>query len=272
MARSSPPHTSSSPSSTTATVSTRARPKSSSRRALGTSTSGPQPRRRYCSFAVIAITSDSRTSLSHLVHSGRLSDADDGRVATGPLHARPLLLSRGEADAVGFRLRVIPALAANATGRILALVHLPLLAIARGRPAGDPRNHQSRTDLPATGGPEIRHEQGGAGTDAQICVATIAGPARGPPRSGSTTLQRDADAGVCEIVTIRSWPQNGGGSRRGRRAHARLGHEERSAGHSSHCSIPRRMRQRPGTCLLLGNLRSPLRIPPGLCIPGKQPS
>ena len=52
--------------------------------------------------------------------------------------------------------RVTPALAADATGRVLALVHLPLLAIARGRPAGDPRNHGSRTDLPAIGGPEIR--------------------------------------------------------------------------------------------------------------------
>jgi hypothetical protein len=33
-----------------------------------TRTSGPQPRRRYCPFAVVAITSNSMTSLSLLVH------------------------------------------------------------------------------------------------------------------------------------------------------------------------------------------------------------
>jgi hypothetical protein len=40
------------------------------RLSLGTRTSGPQPRRRYCPFAVIAITSNSRTSSPLLVQGG----------------------------------------------------------------------------------------------------------------------------------------------------------------------------------------------------------
>ena len=47
-----------------------------------------------------------------------------------------------------FSNRVIPALAANAVGRALGLVHLPLPAIARVRPAGHPRNQAGKQDNP----------------------------------------------------------------------------------------------------------------------------
>jgi hypothetical protein len=52
---------------------------------LRTRTSGPQPRSRRCPFAVIAITSESRTSLSYLVQLGHR------RVGRRRLAARPPL-------------------------------------------------------------------------------------------------------------------------------------------------------------------------------------
>jgi hypothetical protein len=44
--------------------------------------------------------------------------------------------------------RVTPALAVDATGRVLARVHFPLRVIGRRCPAADPRNHGSGTDIP----------------------------------------------------------------------------------------------------------------------------
>jgi hypothetical protein len=82
-----------------------------------------------------------------------------GRVVC-PAQARPsLLLSTLWARALRLRIRVIAALVAAATGRELPLAHSPLLAIARGRPAGDPRNQRSRTDPTAAGSPEIRQSR-----------------------------------------------------------------------------------------------------------------
>jgi hypothetical protein len=89
---------------------------------------------------------------------------------------RRLLLSTRRGQPARLCKRVIPTRAANATGLVLALVHLPLLAIARGRPAGDPRVHESRTDLPATGGSEIRPRALGASLglrrSSALCGAT----------------------------------------------------------------------------------------------------
>src|SRR5450755_729364 len=58
----------------------RASRKQNRRRPDWTRTSGPQRRRRYCPFAVIAITSNSRTSLSHLVRTGQV-DVSTLRIA-----------------------------------------------------------------------------------------------------------------------------------------------------------------------------------------------
>jgi hypothetical protein len=67
------------PNATTASTCRREHPESKTADdRIGTRTSGPQRRRRSCPFAVIAITSNSRTSLSHLV----LSSHDLGAAAT----------------------------------------------------------------------------------------------------------------------------------------------------------------------------------------------
>lgn len=71
------------------------------------------------------------------------------------------------------RERVIAAPTANAPERVLALVHLPRLATARGRPAGDPRNHERGTDLPATCGPEIRHKRASRSRHRVVALAIV---------------------------------------------------------------------------------------------------
>jgi hypothetical protein len=68
------------------------------------------------------------------------------------------------------------------------------LVITRGRPAGDPRNHESRTDPPATGGPEI----------CQLRVDDPCGVGRPPSVTSRVSRVRPALAAL-RVAGRRAW-------------------------------------------------------------------